>query len=534
MIPAMPRKPSSTSAGGPAPPRQAVLYARVSSEEQEKEGYSIPSQRKLLRGYADASNLDVVREFVDVETAKRAGRTGFGEMLAFLKRSASCRTVLVEKTDRLYRNLKDYVTLDESDLEIHFVKENFVLSRDSRSTEKFMHGIKVLMAKNYVDNLGEEVRKGLREKAEQGIPPYKVGLGYRNVEGADGRRTIEPDPATAPIVRRMFEDYATGKSSLADLADTARSGGLFAGRETDRVTSTIHWILRNPLYYGEFRHRDKLFRGVYLPLVSRDLWEKVQGVLKERGTRKPKRVTRDLAFSNLIRCGHCGCALVGEIKKGRYVYYHCTGYKGKCPEPYVRQEVLEEKFAEILRRLTFDDEVLGWAKEALRQSHIDEREFHREAIERLHAEYNRLQRRIESAYEDKLDGRIDAEFFDRKAGAWRAEQERIERSMQDHRQADQSYMEEGLALLELAGHAADLFGKQAPREKRRLLDFVLSNSTWADGLLTPEFRQPFDLLADAAEVTCSKKAAGISPGGLHQGELPGQDSNLEKQDQNLL
>jgi hypothetical protein len=254
--------------------------------------------------------------------------------------------------------------------------------------------------------------------------------------------------------------------------------------------------------------------------MSKDLWDKVQRVLKERGTRKPKRMTHDLAFSNLIRCGHCGCALVGEIKKGRYVYYHCTGYKGKCSEPYVREEVLEDKFAEILRCLTFDDEVLSWVKEALRQSHIDEREFHREAIERLRAESGRLQRRIESAYEDKLDGRIDAEFFDRKAGAWRAEQERIERAIHDHRQADQSYMEEGLALLELAGRAAELFEKQEPREKRRLLDFVLSNSTWSHGVLTPEFRQPFDLLADAAATTRDEKAAGTLPDGLHQGKLP--------------
>ena len=519
---------------GPSPPRRAVLRARVSSDEQEKEGYSIPAQLKLLHAYAETANLTIVREFVDVETSKKAGRAGFNDMVAFLRQSPGCRIILVEKTDRLYRNFKDYVTLDELDLEVHFVKENVVLSRDSRSSEKFMHGIKVLMAKNYVDNLGEEVRKGLREKAEQGIPPYRVGLGYRNVEGADGRRTIEPDPVTAPIVRRMFEDYATGKYSLAELAEMAKSEGLFAGRETDRVTATIHLILTNPFYYGEFRHRGKLYRGNYPPLVSRELWEKVQIVLRERGTRKPRRVMHHFAFSNLIHCGHCGCSLVGELKKERYVYYHCTGYKGKCDEPYVREEVLEAKFAEILRRMTFDDEVLGWVEDALRQSHVDERQFHREALERLQAEYNRFQRRIESAYEDKLDGRISAAFFDQKSGEWRAEQERIERSIQDHRQADQSYMEEGLALLELAGRAADLFEKQEPREKRRLLDFVLSNSTWADGVLTPEFRQPFDLLADAAATAREEKSAGTLPNGLHQGELPGQDSNLEKQDQNLL
>src|SRR5689334_12730288 len=138
--------------------RKAILYARVSSKEQEQ-GYSIPSQQKLLREYARSQHLEIRREFVDVETAKATGRTGFGEMLAFLKANPSCRIILVEKTDRLYRNIRDWITVDDLDLEVHFVKENQVVSRASRSSDKFMHGIKVLMAKNYVDNLGEEVKK---------------------------------------------------------------------------------------------------------------------------------------------------------------------------------------------------------------------------------------------------------------------------------------------------------------------------------------------------------------------------------------
>ena len=106
-----------------------------------------------------------------METAKQAGRAAFGEMVAYLKAHPAVRVMLVEKTDRLYRNLKDWVTIDELGLEIHFAKEGVVLSRESRSSEKFMHGIKVLMAKNYIDNLSEEARKGMQEKAEQGIWP---------------------------------------------------------------------------------------------------------------------------------------------------------------------------------------------------------------------------------------------------------------------------------------------------------------------------------------------------------------------------
>ena len=214
------------------PSRQkAVLYARVSSKEQEKEGFSIPSQLKLLNKYAEDNKVQIVQEYVDVETAKKSGRTGFTEMIKFLRNEAKskqpfpCRTLLVEKTDRLYRNLKDWVTLDELDLEIHFVKENVILSQASRSSEKFMHGIKVLMAKNYIDNLSEETKKGMIEKAEQGIYPSFAPLGYINVE-CNGKRFIQPDPVIGPQVQKMFEWYATGNYSLLELTRKSHQEGL--------------------------------------------------------------------------------------------------------------------------------------------------------------------------------------------------------------------------------------------------------------------------------------------------------------------
>src|SRR5215475_1069669 len=106
------------------PVRGCVLYARVSSKEQEQEGYSIQAQLNLLRDYTAQENLEVLKEFIDVETAKVAGRLQFNAMLAFLKKTANCRTLIVEKTDRLYRNLKDWVTIDDFGLDIHFPKEN--------------------------------------------------------------------------------------------------------------------------------------------------------------------------------------------------------------------------------------------------------------------------------------------------------------------------------------------------------------------------------------------------------------------------
>lgn len=158
--------------------KQVVIYARVSSREQEREGFSIPAQLKLLKEYALKQGFQIVKEYSDAETAKKAGRTNYNAMLAFLKDNPHIKTVLVEKTDRLYRNFKDYVTLEDYDLEVHLVKESTVISKNSKSHDKFIHGIKVLMAKNYIDNLSEEISKGLKEAVEEGYWPFKPPYGY--------------------------------------------------------------------------------------------------------------------------------------------------------------------------------------------------------------------------------------------------------------------------------------------------------------------------------------------------------------------
>ncbi|MFO0688354.1 MAG: recombinase family protein [Myxococcota bacterium] len=515
---------------------RAVIYARVSSKEQEKEGFSIPAQLKLLKEYASAQGFEVDREYVDVETAKQSGRTAFGGMVAYLQAHPGVRVMLVEKTDRLYRNLKDWVTVDELGVEIHFAKEGVVLSRDSRSSEKFMHGIKVLMAKNYIDNLSEETRKGMTEKAEQGLWPSNAPLGYSNVTRPDGKKTIAPDPVLAPIVLDLFQRYSRGDISIRELTRQARADGLVFRRSGAKVpSSTVAKILRNRIYSGSFDWDGKAYAGAYEPIVSPELWERVQDVFEGRIGRKARAGKRSFAFSGLMECHACGCSIVGEIKKERYVYYHCTGYADRsrgnpstCHRKYVREEALEEQFTELLGLLKFDDEVLDWVREALKSSHEQEHRDHQEAIKRLEAESRRLEDRIHAMYVDKLDGIVDAAFYERMSNQWREEQRRCQGDIERHQNADRTYLDEGVALLELAKDAQRLFAKQEPREKRRLLDFVLSNCQWDDGQLTPAFRQPFDLLAETIAAAEDEEV----PNGVFVPKfekwLPGQDSNLRQ------
>src|SRR5947209_1809775 len=222
--------------------RKAVIYARVSSREQQEEGYSIEAQEKYLRHYAAQKGLRIEREFVEAATAKKEGRKAFDAMLCFLRKQTDCKIVLVEKTDRLYRNFKDRLTFEELDVELHLVKEGQVISKESKSQVKLVHGFNLLLASHYSNNLKEEVEKGMLEKAEQGHYPAKAPFGYRNNKETRG---IDPHPTNAPVLRTIFEMYSSGRYSLSTLrtAVVGQTGVILSKAYLDTV-------LKSLFYYG--------------------------------------------------------------------------------------------------------------------------------------------------------------------------------------------------------------------------------------------------------------------------------------------
>ena len=471
--------------------RAAVLYARVSSKDQEREGYSIPAQQRLLRKYARAHGLTIAKEFVDVETAKQAGRAGFGAMLAFLKADQSCRTILVEKTDRLYRNFTDYVTVEELKITVCFVKENTIISPDSRSSDKLLHDIKVAMAKNYSDNLSEEVKKGLQEKVNQGHWPHRAHIGYHNNRET---RLIDPDPERAPAVRRLFERYAAGGISLKALAASAFADGLTYPRSGKRMTaSEVHRLLRNPIYYGAFRWKGKLYVGSHEPIVSKALFDQAQRRLA--AANRPRYRRHQHAFAGLLDCGLCGCSITAETKKQKYVYYHCTGYRGHCGNTYVRQEDLGALLGEVVHAVQIPPETAEEIAEALREIQADKVAYQQEAVQRLALRRDSLQAKLDRAYDDLLDGTISKQLWSRKTRAWEADLDATVAELSGVDRASADYMVTGAKILELSQCAYSLYVRQDPTEQRRLLETLLSNCTFERGTLTPTYNKPFDLFA---------------------------------------
>ncbi len=468
----------------------AVIYARVSSKEQEREGYSIDAQLRLLSEYADREGFQVQREFVEIETAKQAGRPVFREMLEFLQADPECRTILAEKTDRLYRNIRDWVTIDDLELDIHFVKEAVIVGPNARSSDKFIHGIKVLVAKNYVDNLSEEIQKGMTEKVLKGGWPHRAPFGYRNV---DGLLSVEPDPEKAKAVKWLYHRYAAGDISLRELRREFRR----AGYPFSIANSTISKVLGDPFYKGVMRWRGELHAGAYDPLVDSKTWNKVQVLLKSTSKVPDKVYTGDFTYKGLLTCGHCDCAIVGEKKKGKYIYYHCTQNRGECKaNGWIRQETIDAAFAESLKSLRLEPEMHDQFTRALREVHITEMRQRNNELTILNDSAKQLRARLDTAYQDKLTGRVDEGFWRKHHAKLQDELNNVFDAIKGYHHAHLDQYEIGAQLLEFSQGADRMFQMGDIDIKRQIVNLVHSNCQLRSGTLMNTMKKPFYYLIE--------------------------------------
>jgi site-specific DNA recombinase len=196
------------------------------------------------------------------------------------------------------------------------------------------------------------VKKGLKEKVAQGGYPGSAPFGYINNKDD---KTIESDPETAPVVRQFFEWYETGDYSVKTLRAKAKREGLLDNLHKYRTSAnTIHKVLTNPVYYGKVKFKGEIFKGAYFPLIKESTFNKVQHILSGHAQTQAK-TKRQFTYMGLLYCADCGCAITAEMKKDKYVYYHCTNGKGSCSKNYVREEMIDEQVKAVLQGMKLDE-----------------------------------------------------------------------------------------------------------------------------------------------------------------------------------
>lgn len=492
---------------------KAVLFCRVSSKEQEETGYSLDSQERLLRSYAERKTYSVGKLFAISESAGSSKqREIFKTMVAYVQKE-NIKIIICEKVDRLTRNFKDAVWIDEwlekdSEREVHLVKDSLILHRDSRSQEKLNWGIRILFAKNYIDNLSEEVRKGYKEKVEQGWMPHVPPIGYKTV-GDKGKRIHVPDPDKANFVKKIFSLYVSGNYSVEKLCEVMNKEGLRSSRGGKIVKPKMHALLINPFYTGKFRWGDKIYQGKHEPLISEEIFEKTQSILKGKSAYKTTK--RNFQFKGLMKCIECGGVISWEEHKG-FVYGHCNHYK-KCDqkkwskEPEVESQ-LEKAFVDL--KLS-NPKIANWVLKALKDSHKDEIEYHTTKQNELQKNLDKIQNRIETLYDDKLDGVISADFYTRKAESLNQEKEKLLKEINSLSRTNSSYYKDSVNVYDLSQNAHKTYLNAKDLDsKRQLLKLMFENLYLDEGKLLYKYTRPFELLQKAIGSTNSSKLSAKS------------------------
>jgi site-specific DNA recombinase len=391
------------------------IYARKSSEDEDRQILSIEAQLSELNALARGSALHIAQTFTESKSAKEPGRILWNDMLRRIE-AGEANAILSWKLDRLARNFDDGGKIIGL-LQRGVIQEIRTFERTYLPSDNvLMIAVELGMANQYVRDLSVNIRRGIREKVRRGIFSGRAPLGYIN----DPRtRTIEPHPELFPKVKRVLELFSTGEYSVTAIQrETTRLG--LMGRQNGRPLrlSSIGHLLRCPFYYGVFLHKEEVHQGVHVPMITKKTYDDIQAALIAVAKPRKQRGAKGLLFLNFATCGSCGHCITGErhIKKSglRFFYYRCT-HKNKKIHCEDRSFVRPEKFAEEVRRNTqlvaLSNE---WKERFLARVETWESEVSTtktEQIDRLKAELAAIKSKIDRINNGFADGSLDITEF---------------------------------------------------------------------------------------------------------------------------
>jgi len=482
---------------------KGVIWVRVSSIDQSA-GYSPDAQLRALREAAARKSIEVVKEFNVSESAKTSeARKQFRELIQFIDEYRP-DYLIAYAIDRITRNPEDLNTIhnliQKNGLNVFVVDQNKIVSKSSDPMEKFTF----LMFGNiaYLDNMrrAANAKMGMLEKARGGTFPSKAPVGYRNTVDATGlKRTVVVDPVKAPLVRLAFELYAQGGYSLSTLRDELNRRGL-RQKTTPMSIYGLEVILHNPFYYGSIRWDKQLFKGTHEPLISVDLFERVQARLKENQSYARPKSKKVFIFKRYLRCGYCRSGITAEEKAGAhksglYRYYKCTRSKDRnCPQPVYREEQIDKMFSENIGKLYINPDIAEQIREELRRSHLDQQASDKKELQRLRMEETRKTNHLNLLYTDRLDGTITKEQYLEKQAVIQQELRGIQADIEKLGRYNAKYREEGSAIIDLLKDFKQTYDEADEEGKAIILSAVIDRATLRNGDLFIAWKRPFDAL----------------------------------------
>ncbi|KKW37718.1 MAG: Recombinase [Candidatus Adlerbacteria bacterium GW2011_GWB1_54_7] len=470
-----------------------IIYARKSTEEDDRQVLSIEAQLVELKEFAAKEKLEIVASFQEAKTAKEPGRMKFAEMLSLIE-EGKADGIVSWHPDRLARNSVDGGKI------IHFVDRGLIRALkfpcfwfEPTPQGLFMLNIAFGQSKYFVDNLRENVKRGLRQKIRNGVWPSWAPVGYLNNAKTRG---IDVDKEKAPKVRKIFEMYATGAYSLNILANWCEKKKLLTNADNKISLSNVQHILQNPFYIGLMRYKGEIFEGMHEPLISKKLFDKCQEVMTKRGKVRPDR-KHSFAFLGLMKCASCGCSITAQYAKGNggiYTYYRCTKKRGVCQEKYLGENQLVSQIKTFLQKVSLSSQDTEKVLVALDTEENQAKEQAQSEVVNLKEQLSQVETRIQKLLDVYLDDTLTQKEYAAKKDILIFQKVALSEKITDFETKGLSWLEPAREFVKSLNQATNLLESENLSE---MTTFLKNRNR--EFLFAP--KNPYDLVAERSEAT---------------------------------
>ena len=485
------------------------LYARKSTEDEERQVMSIEAQLAELADFAKRENIDIAEQFIESKSAKKPGREIFNDMIQKIYASKEPVGILAWHPDRLARNSVDggqviYLIDIGKIASLRFPTFWF----EPTPQGLFMLQVAFGQSKYYSDNLSENVKRGIRQKLRRGEWPGLAPFGYVNNPKT---RTIEPDQMKARVIKKAFEEYAQGRHTLESLGQRLSFWGVVSGTGKPLCKATLQRMLTNKVYLGLIVHNGETYEGGFPAIISRATFEKVQEVLKNRAKPRHSKKRHYFPFTGLLTCGECGAAITAQWAHGNggtYRYYRCTKRLGSCSQRYLREDLLVEQLKNKISKVALCED---WKEKMLAKVEVWEKENIQSLqsfAQNLEKEIKETEQKLDKLVNAFLDGSIEKETYLAKKDELIKTKTDLQQRKSDFGRKGNNWIEPLREWIKTAYHAEKLALSQDFYEIKIFTEKIGTNRRMLDRKILFDFRPPYDLVPKYKEKCERSPAAG--------------------------
>ena len=465
-----------------------VGYGRKSKEEKGKNNLSISTQEELCKKYAEDRNCKF-KYFSDVnKTGDNLNRPEFKNMIKYVEKHIDrVRCIVTYRIDRPTRNIQDYYSvilpfLQKNNVTIACVHENF---DDILKLEPMILAVYLGMAAQELKNIKTRAKSTTEYRARNGYALGKAPVGYINPKKTkkNKEKIIIPDDSKKHYIKQAFDLYATGMFSLDGVGRELAKYGFVNKLGKPYPKKRIEDILKNPVYMGKVQYEGELYEGKHEPIISEELFYRVQLRFKNTGSRRPKGEVK--TYTGFIKCANCGCAYTGLVKhgahnSGTYTYYRCSNYnKAHTKERNISEYLIDEAMQEVLESFDISDEQLKRIKKSIFEGVTELQAFEHKSVKELQQQYNKLTDTIANAVKQKLTGEldIDDDTYNELIKKWQDEKREVSSKITNLSESTKDTMTRMKILADFASRVPELYLKATLEEKRMILTTIAESIT---------------------------------------------------------